>query len=127
MLPSGSDSVMSDNGKSDGSRTESASSHEAGNQRKPLERVEKDANSRSFKKDSGRSKRDRAGVDRSNGPPVTHDNERRGDAHSGGASAPTKGRQATKTDATEWHKVENKRKKGSKDKEPLPFTKKTSR
>eukprot|EP00959_Pyramimonas_sp_CCMP1952_P234133 4892407-Pyramimonas_sp.AAC.1 len=117
---------MGDNGKGDDSRTKSDSSHEAKNQRKPLERVEKDANS--FKKDSGRSTHDRAGAVRYNGPPVTRDAERREDAHSGGASAPTKSRQpTTKADATEWHKVENKRKKDSKGKEPLSCTRKTSR
>eukprot|EP00959_Pyramimonas_sp_CCMP1952_P403209 8448328-Pyramimonas_sp.AAC.1 len=114
---------MSDNDKSDGSRTESDSSQ--GKQRKPLERVEKDA--KSFKKDSRRSTHDRAGADRYNGPLVTRDAERREDAHSSGASAPTKSRQPTKTDATEWHTVENKRKKDSKGKEPLSYTRKTSR
>eukprot|EP00976_Prorocentrum_cordatum_P050893 1027487-Prorocentrum_minimum.AAC.1 len=124
-----SDSEMSDNSKSDNSQTESDSSVDAKNQRKPLERnkdVEKDANS--SKKDSKRSTRARAGANRSNGPAVTRGGERREDAHSGGASAPTTGHLATKADATEWQKVEHKRKKEGKDKEPMPnFKKKASR
>eukprot|EP00976_Prorocentrum_cordatum_P010234 204935-Prorocentrum_minimum.AAC.1 len=124
-----SDSEMSDNSKSDNSRTESNSSVDTKNQRKPLERnkdVGKDANS--SKKDSKRSARDRAEADRFNGPTVTRKGKEREDAHSGGASAPTTGRLATKADATEWKKVEHKRKKEGKEKEPMPtFKKKASR
>eukprot|EP00959_Pyramimonas_sp_CCMP1952_P008951 186971-Pyramimonas_sp.AAC.1 len=69
---------------SDRSRTRSALSQEDDKQRKPLERttVAKDASGRDLNKDSGRSTRDRAGADCSNGPPVTRERQRREDAHS---------------------------------------------
>ena len=125
-----SDSEMSDNDSSKNSRTESEASLDAKNQRrkKRTPDVKKDAHGPT--KDSDRSTRDRAEADRSNGPTVPRGGKGREDAHSGGASAPTTERQATKADATEWQRVEpkHKRKKETKDKEPMPkFVKKASR
>eukprot|EP00959_Pyramimonas_sp_CCMP1952_P103996 2173778-Pyramimonas_sp.AAC.2 len=62
--------------RSDGSRTRSDLSQDGPKQRKPLERattVAKDAGGRNLSEDSRRSTRDRTGVDRSNGPPVTRE------------------------------------------------------
>eukprot|EP00976_Prorocentrum_cordatum_P046854 946767-Prorocentrum_minimum.AAC.1 len=121
---------MSDNDSSESSRTETEASLDATNQRRKKRTQDVGKDEHGPKKDSDRSTRDRAEADRSNGPTVPRGGKGREDAHSGGASAPTTERQATKADATEWQKVEHKhkRKKETKDKEPMPrFVKKASR
>eukprot|EP00959_Pyramimonas_sp_CCMP1952_P201291 4209572-Pyramimonas_sp.AAC.1 len=114
----------------DGSRTRSGITQDGPKQRKPLERlerattVEKDAGGRQLSEDSRRSTRDCAGVDRSNGPLVTREGNKREDAHSGGANARPTDRQATNADAPEWRTVEGKRKKEHKEKDAPRFMKK---
>eukprot|EP00959_Pyramimonas_sp_CCMP1952_P431619 9039261-Pyramimonas_sp.AAC.1 len=116
-----SDSGMGDDGSSTDSKTESRRRLlyiDAKNQRRQERTQDVGKDARNLKKDSKRSTRALAGANRLNGPTVPREGNGREDAHSGGASVQTAGRQPTTADATEWQTVEpkHKRKKGDNDK-----------